>query len=120
MNLPTSGGPSAIGSIVSTRSNTYTITRPTYTSGARGGTETTATHDVDIWVFSPREINIDTEYGERLTGSLAGLAHPAEDIEEGDRLTYQQIPYEVEETVITDEASDVVMVVNLTRRTNDS
>lgn len=120
MNLPTSGGPSAITSIVSAKAQAYELRRPSHETGARGGTETTTTHEADIWVFSPREVNIDTEYGDRLTGGLGGLALPPEDIQQGDRLTYQGIAYEVTELVTTDDSNDVVTVINLTRRTNDS
>lgn len=119
MNIPTSGGGRMVQSILRGKVEEFTIERPTETTGARGGTETTATHKESLWVGSPMEIEMDTEYGDRLTGSLVGLAFPDADIQERDRLTYQSVPYEVAETVITDDSGDVVMNINLVRRVND-
>lgn len=120
MNTPTSGGHSAIRSLVTNKATTVSVTRPTKTTGARGGAESTSSHDVDVWLASPNEIANDTEYGERLTGSLAGLSLPTADLAEGDRLDYQGIAYEVEEIITTDsDIGDTVMAINLVRRTND-
>lgn len=120
MNTPTSGGHNTIRSLVVNKASTVDVTRPTKTTGARGGTEESTGHQVDIWLASPNEIAVDTEYGERLTGSLAGLSLPTADLRERDRLEYQGIAYEVEEIITSDsDKGDTVMVVNLVRRTND-
>lgn len=119
MNLPTSSGAQTLESIAQDRMETFTVERPTETTGARGGTDSTSTHEVDMWVFSPMEVTTDTEYGDRLTGSLGGLAHSSADVAEGDRITYQSVPYEVTGTVVTDEVDDVLMAINFERRSND-
>jgi hypothetical protein len=86
-----------------------------------GGTESETEFEVDIFVGSPNEISTDTEYGERLTGSLAGLALPSADLQEGDQLTYQNVPYEIEEIITSDDdAGDIFQALNLVRRVNDS
>lgn len=122
MNTPTSGGHDTIRSIVIAKSDPFDLERPSDGTGARGGTTATTTiTDVDIWLSSPNEIATDTEYGERLTGSLAGLSLPTADVREGDRITYQGIEYEVEETITSDsDTGETTMAINLVRRTNDS
>lgn len=75
---------------------------------------------VDMWVFDPNEMRQDTEYGDRLTGSLGGLCQSDADVQVNDRLTYQDRVYEVAETMTYDgQFGDVYTLVNFERREND-
>lgn len=116
MNLPTSRGHDALHAAISSRMTTYTLTRPTQTTGAMGGTDGTTDVSVELWVFDPNEVNTDTDFGERLNGSLGGLTQPSTDVQVGDRLTYQSIEYEVAETMTYDSAvGDTYKLVNFVR-----
>ena len=116
MNIPSSSGHRGLRSIVSSKTQEYELTRQSHGTGAMGGTKTESPVTANMWVGSPQEIAEDTELGERLTGMLAGLCLPTEDVEEGDRLTYQSVLYEVEETIISDsDTADTLQAVNLVR-----
>lgn len=119
MRLPTSKGHRALRMIVRKRAETFTITRPTEGSGAMGGTSSESTHEADVFVFAPSETSADTQYGDRYTGALGGLALPTEDVEKGDRLTYQNVPYEVAEVSTSDDVGDTLVRLSFERRTND-
>ena len=120
MHIPTSWGSRAISSAIETRLSSYTLVRPTESSGPLGGGDDTTDVTVDMWVFDPNEVNTDTDFGERLNGSLGGLTRPSEDVQVGDRLTYQTHEYEVAELMTYDGASsDTYLMVNLVRY-NDS
>lgn len=89
-----------ISSIVHQRTQTYTITRPTQTTGSLDQTtETTATHDEELWLFDARESSREVLAGERLTGSLGALGLDGIDIQPNDRLTHGAVTYEVESVV---------------------
>lgn len=119
MNIPSSGGHSTLQSVVTSKTTEYTLRRETHTSGAMGGTDSETQVTANLWVGSPQEIAEDTEFGERLTGMLAGLCLPTEDVEEGDRLEYQSIEYEVEETITSDsDTGNTLMAINLVRVQN--
>lgn len=118
MKLPTSSGERLLRATISSRFETYTLERPSKTTGPMGGSESTSTVTADIWVFDPQEIREDTEYGDRLTGSLGGLTSPTADVSVNDRLSYHGETYEVAETMLSDGAEDVYMLLDLVRVVN--
>lgn len=87
-----------IRQIVRQKSLPYDITRRTDRANGRFGehdaTETTI-NGVELHLFDPGETALDTEFGDRLSGDLEGLALPDADIREGDVLTYDGTDYEV-------------------------
>lgn len=109
--------------IVRRRAVDYDVVRPSITSGGRFGENSESTQtisNVSLWVYAPDEINVDTEYGERLGGDLQLLAQPSADIEVQDRITHGTDTYEVEEIHhIPDDADTVLKMASLQRRTND-
>lgn len=116
MNLPTSRGSRALGAVIDTRMSQYTFDRPSAATGAMGGVDTDSDVTADIWLFRPMEVQTDTDFGERLTGELGGLALPTADIQVGDRVTYQSTEYEVAETETFDgQTSDTYLLVTLQR-----
>lgn len=113
MRLPTSRAEETIRQVVRLNSTSYTITRPGEEKGRFGeSTPSTSTHTADAWLFSPSETNIDTEFGDRLTGSLAGMALPTENIVVGDRVTFQSTEYKVVEVIhLPEENPNVELVI---------
>lgn len=128
MRIPTSRVEKTIRQLVRLNSVTYTITRPnagpTDTSKAAMGESlpTSATHNEDIWLFAPSENPIDTEFGDRLTANLMGLALPSANIQENDEITYEGFDYVVLEATEAKEedpaVTDVVTMIALTRKIN--
>lgn len=96
----------------------YSVERPSQSTGAMGGTESSTSITVDMWVFDPREVREDTEFGDRLSGSLGGLTAPTADIQSNDRLTYHGDTYEIAETMTYDGGSDVYLLIDLVRMEN--
>lgn len=112
----------AMRTVVRKRSSSYDLTRPTESTGRFGEhDETTSTvSSVDMWLFRPNEVNVDTEYGDRLGGDLQGLALPSADVAVHDRLTHGADAYEVSEIMhIPDNDDKVLKIFALERRTND-
>lgn len=123
MRIPTSRAEDTIRQIVRLNATAYTITRTDTTKGRFGdATPTESTHSADLWLFRPNEVNIDTEFGDRLTGSLGGMALPSENLQVGDQLTYQSKEYVVAEIVhLPEENPNVEQVIkqfSLERRAN--
>lgn len=90
--------PSAdFGAIIRAQSDSYTITRVTgMTTDASGYvTETTSTHNEDIYLFDPSAISVQSELGERMEGDLMGRALPSADLQEDDRLNHGGVKYEI-------------------------
>lgn len=89
-----------IRQVVRQKSSLYDLTRPSDEANARFGESdpsTTTVSDVSLYLFDPGESAIDTQFGDRLTGDLNGLALPSADIEDGDELTHDGTVYEVAE-----------------------
>lgn len=123
MRVPRSGGHKALRRVVSTRVVSYGITRPEEASVGRFGESvdtSSVSHTADLWLFEPNEINIDTEYGDRLGGDMQGLAMPAADLEVHDRLDHGTDTYTVNRIMhIPDNDSPVLKMFSLERQTND-
>lgn len=99
---------STIRMVVRKRLSPYDVSRSTQGQtgrfGESGATSTTTISDVPMWLFDPNEVNIDTEYGDRLGGDLQGLAIPqplsnAADIQVHDRVDHGGETYEVERII---------------------
>jgi len=122
MRIGRSRAHGTMAQIVRQRSTQYDITRPTQSSGGRFGenssTETTIM-DVSMWLFEPNEVNVDTEYGDRLGGDLQGYAQPSADIEVHDKVSHGADTYEVEQIMhIPDNDRKVLKQFSLQRQTN--
>lgn len=124
MRIPTSRAEESIRQVVRLNTSSYTVTRPGSEKGRFGErTPSTSTHSADLWLFSPSEVNVDTEFGDRLTGSLMGMSLPGENLSVGDRITFQSTNYEVIEIIhLPEEHPNVEKVVKqfaLEKRVND-
>lgn len=123
MRLPFSRSRGAMRTVVRRRTSDYDLTRPTQSSGGRFGEHsesTTTVTDVSLWLFEPSEVNIDTEFGDRLGGDLQGLALPSADIQVHDRVTHGPDTYEVERIAhMPDNDDKVLKRIALDKRTND-
>lgn len=93
--------------IIRIRSQTYTVTRP----GAEGSKSAmgeeitdTSTVDVDALLYSPREDEQPTDFGNRVTGDLNGLALPSADVQVEDVYAHGSDDYVV--TDVTHVPSD--------------
>lgn len=118
MRLPTGAPHRRLRAVVRRRVEAYSITRPAGNIGALGESRsTTTTHNADLWLFRASEVPLETDFGERLTGSLGGLALPGTDVQEGDLLTWNGDRYRVAEVVDTQDS--VVLRIGLERATND-
>ena len=98
MRFGFSRGNETIRQIVRQKSSPYDITRPTDRGNARFGesdASTTTIEDVSLYLYDPGESALDTEFGDRLSGDLNGLALPNVDVNKDDRLTYDGTEYEV-------------------------
>jgi hypothetical protein len=97
--------------VVRARTRAVTVSRVTETQGTLDETTTTTTdHTESLWLFEPRESVAAEVAGERLNGSLGGLAvaDGTVDIEHNDRVTHGGVEYEVD-TIVghpEDDASD--------------
>lgn len=121
MRLPRSGGLDGLSTVVRMRSMTYTFERPTEAVGRFGESDSSSTTDVDAeaWLFSPDEINADTEYGDRLGGDLQGLSMPSADIEVHDTVTHGGEEYEVQRIIhLPDDETQTLKMFSLQRVTN--
>lgn len=110
--------------VVRQRSQPYDIERPTQDATARFGesedVSTTTISGVDMWVYDPQEVNLDTEFGDRLGGDLQALALPSADVQVHDRITHGIDAYEVERVMhLPDNDRQKLKKFALNRRTND-
>lgn len=118
MRIPTGGPHKRLRSIIRLKTSTYTLERGDGNLGALGETrESTTNVTADLWLFAANEVPLDTDFGERLTGQLRGLALVTEDVQEGDTLTYSGVKYRVSE--VLESESDVYLMIGLERVVND-
>lgn len=118
MRLPTGAGHRGLRMIVRQNLVEYTLERPDGNIGALGETRASDTNPTaNLWLFRPGEVPLDTDFGERLTGNLRGLALPGENVQEGDRLTWNGDKYRVAEKVETQDS--VLIRLGLERAVND-
>lgn len=123
MRIGASRGRKALRMVVRKRVSEYDVTRSKLSQEARFGgsseSETRVITGVKLWLHQPNEVNIDTEYGDRLGGDLQGLALPDADIDVHDRVTYLGEEYEVDRVfMIPNEDSPVVKQFSLQRKVN--
>lgn len=124
MKLPTTNGQKALRMVVRQRQSQYEVTRPGPPSaksamGEELPDQNTTAHTENLWLFMPRDSPVDTQYGDRLEGSLQGLAMPSADIERSDVVTFQGIDYEVEDAIpLPDENNPVLLLFGLEKRVN--
>lgn len=118
MRIPTGAPHRRLRLIIRNKTVQYTLERPDGNIGALGESRSADTSPTaDLWLFRPGEVSLDTEFGERLTGSLNGLALTGEDVREGDRLTWNGDKYRVEEK---QEPQDSIFIrLGLERAVND-
>lgn len=98
--IPRGRGLDGISRIIRSRTRTVTVNRVNESKGSLDETQTnTSEHTERLWLFEPRE-NIAQEIaGERLEGSLGGLAVDSLDIQHNDRITHGGVTYEVDTVV---------------------
>lgn len=81
----------------------------------------TSDTDVDLYVHTPSESIVQTDFGERTEASLLATMVPATDLESDDRLTYNGDEYEVQDVVeYPSAAHSVVKVASLVRTQTDA
>jgi len=100
--IPRQRGIDGITHVIAARTRTVTISRVTETKGSLDGSQTTTTdHTETLWLFEPRENVAQEIAGERLEGSLGGLAvaDGTVDIQHNDRITHGGVTYEVDTVV---------------------
>lgn len=97
-------GPRPFGllrTIISARSQSYTVTRNVTTKNTLGETvdDSSTTHEVNMWLHQPGEANVETERGERLAGDLQGIAEGDPDLEVNDEVTHRGQEYSVDDMI---------------------
>lgn len=104
------------------RQTPYDLERPDGSTGGRfgdGDGSSTTVSGVDLWVYSPEETNIDTQYGDRIGGSLQALALPGVDVEVDDRLQHGAHTYEVDDyDHLPNDDNKQLMLIGLNRVVN--
>jgi len=123
MRIPRGKAHQALRTVVRRRSSERTFRRPTQGSTGRFGDNdgsTTPVQGVDTWLFEPTEVNLDTEFGDRLQGDLQGLALPSADVEVQDRVSHGPDEYEVQQIYhLPDNDRKELKLIELQKRTND-
>lgn len=110
-----------IRQIVSQKTALYDLTRKVDEANGRFGehdaSEATVT-DVPLYLFNEGESAIDTDFGDRLSGDLEGLALPDADVRKGDELTHDGTVYEVDEKpeMVKD---GLIKAITLVKKVND-
>lgn len=100
--IPRDKGLAGMTRIVRARTRAVTVSRVTETQGTLDETTTTTDdHTESLWLFEPRESVAEEVAGERVNGSLGGLAvaDGTVDIEHNDRVTHGGVEYEVDTIV---------------------
>jgi hypothetical protein len=100
--IPRRRGLGGISRVIRSRQRRVTVQRPTETTGSLGETQTTTTeHTESLWLFEPRETVAQELAGERIDGSLGGLAAAdgSVDMEHNDRIVHGGVEYEVDTVV---------------------
>lgn len=85
--------------VIAARTYSVTFERVTESKGSLDEVQTTTSEFTeDVWLFEERESVSEELAGERLTGSLGGLAvaDGTVDIQHNDRITYGGVEYEVD------------------------
>lgn len=104
------------------RQTPYDLERGDGSHSGRFGSDDSASgtiQDVNLWVYSPEETNIDTQYGDRIGGSLQALALPDANVEVGDELEHGSDTYEVDEYQhLPNDDNQQLMLLGLTRVVN--
>lgn len=123
MRIPRSRAHGTMRTVVRRRSALYDVTRPTQGQSGRFGESaesTTTVTDVSLWLFEPNEVNVDTDYGDRLGGDLQGLSLPGANVEVHDRISHGGDAYEVERIMhLPDNDNQQLKMFSLQKRTND-
>lgn len=118
MRIPTGAPHGRIRTVIRQKTATYTLDRPDGNIGALGESRSSDSNPTaDLWLFAASEFPLDTDFGERLTGSLQGLALDGADVQEGDRLSWNNDKYRVAEVVDTQDTPYIRL--GLERATND-
>lgn len=100
--LPTAKGLAGLTRIIRARTRSVTVSRVTETKGSLDQTTTSTTdHTESLWLFEPRESVAEELFGERINGSLGGLAvaDGTVDLQINDRLTHGGVEYELDTVV---------------------
>lgn len=125
MRVPFSRAYGSLRTVVRRRSSSYDLQRPDETMDGRFGEHDDATvttvSGVDVWLFEPEEVNLDTEHGDRLQGDLNGLSLPSADVQVHDRVTHGGDVYEVDDIAhLPDNDNQQLKAFSLTKRVNDA
>lgn len=92
------------------RSEPYTLTRETETTGEMGETVSTeAQHTADLHLYKPSNRPVKRPTGETLEGGILGMCVPDEDVEIEDRLTHNGTRYEVAEKTDIPSSTEAVL-----------
>jgi hypothetical protein len=123
MKIPRSRSHDVMQTIVRRRAELKEVVRPSTDSSGRFGehdSTTTTISDVSMWLFNPTEINVDTQFGDRVGGDLEGLALPDADVQVNDRVDHGTDTYEVQRIYhIPDDDRKALKRFSLQRRVND-
>lgn len=123
MRIPRSRAYDSMATVVRKRAVSKSIERPDVDASGRFGEHdetTTTVTGVDMWLYDPTEVNVDTDFGDRLGGDLEGLALPSADVQVNDRVDHGVETYEVDRIYhLPDEDQQVLKRFSLQRRTND-
>lgn len=98
MRFGFSRGNEALRQIVSQKTEPYDLTRRTDDNNGRFGEDNaseTTISGVQLYLHNETESSIDTQYGDRLSGDLSGLALPSADVQHDDELTHNGETYVV-------------------------
>jgi hypothetical protein len=94
--------------VIDLRATSYDLSRPSDSVGRFGesGDGETVVSDVSLWVHEPRQFEEDTDFGERATLDMRGLARPSADVQPRDRLTVNGQRMEVEAPIVRKPSAD--------------
>lgn len=111
----------AISAIISGRSSSKTVKRPSESKDSLDQTVTTTTeYSESMWLFAPNENTVQSLAGERVTGDLGALvtADGTVDLQRDDRLTHGGVEYEIDSIVgrPNDESPNYWMVTLVRRQ----
>lgn len=122
MRIPHSRADESLRMVLRKRMSTYTVERITGESSqsAMGeAVQNTTTVSIDAYLYFPEEENLPIDFGERLEGSLQGLALPSADVQVNDVFTHGSEQFQVEDVSSTPSSDDVTLQrFTLTKMTN--
>lgn len=124
MRLPNTDALGHMTRVIDLRATPTDLTRPSDSVGRFGDAsdaETTVT-DVPLWIHEPRQFEEDTDFGDRATLDMRGLARPSADVQPHDRLTVDGKRMEVEAPIVRKPSADnpQYVVFSLQYVNNDS